>query len=223
MVSRRMAIRLREMLMIWTFPARLLADVSFIPYSNPHSPSLWGFFITFWLVMTSTSDSPCPLAVPADKQSTTAMSSQHPPIRLEDSFGHIVGSAAGALARRLQRNFRNADLEVTVEQWGIMVSLWNLDGQYQQELSVCTGKDKPSITRLVDNMEKRELVMRQPDESDRRLNRVFLTPRGREMLLALNEQAQVTLREALHAIDPRKLEITQEVLRLVICNLNRLD
>ena len=55
------------------------------------------------------------------------------------------------------------------------VHLWKEDGQSQQELCKATFRDKPSITRLVDNLEKLQLVKRVASTNDRRINRIFLT------------------------------------------------
>ena len=81
----------------------------------------------------------------------------------------ITGVANMALARRLQKYFREKELDLTVEQWSILVHLWKYDGVSQQELSNRTFRDKPSITRLVDNLEKLGLVERRASETDRRI------------------------------------------------------
>lgn len=53
------------------------------------------------------------------------------------------------------------------------------DGVTQQELCNATFKDKPSMTRLIDNMEKQHLVIRVPDKKDRRTNKIHLTENGK--------------------------------------------
>jgi DNA-binding MarR family transcriptional regulator len=68
--------------------------------------------------------------------------------------------AATAIARRLQKNFRNNGVDITIEQWSILYHLWKEDGLSQQELCNRTFRDKPSITRLIDNLEKLKLVKR---------------------------------------------------------------
>ena len=74
-------------------------------------------------------------------------------------YSFVTGKASIAIARRLQKKFnsRSADHHRTME---CLYHLWKQDGMSQQELCNATFRDKPSITRLVDNLEKLQLVKR---------------------------------------------------------------
>ncbi|GAA4525720.1 MarR family winged helix-turn-helix transcriptional regulator [Amycolatopsis samaneae] len=50
------------------------------------------------------------------------------------------------------------------------------------ELASLLYCDKTNVTGLVDRLERRGLVRREPDARDRRVLRVFLTERGREVV-----------------------------------------
>jgi DNA-binding MarR family transcriptional regulator len=135
----------------------------------------------------------------------------------------ITGVANMALARRLQKYFREAGLDLTVEQWSILVHLWKYDGVSQQELSNRTYRDKPSITRLVDNLEKLGLVERKESATDRRINRIYLTDAGKDLRDPSMELANQTLNEGLIGISPEEIEITKRVLESVYENLHGKD
>mgnify|MGYP003292355266 CR=1 FL=1 len=130
-------------------------------------------------------------------------------------FAILNGKVSTAINRKLHRNFRLNGIEISPEQWTILLSLWEKDGITQQELCNATFKDKPSMTRLIDNMEQQHLVVRILDKQDRRSNLVYLTKDGK----ALEEQAwpiaNKTLAEALQGINVRELNIAQEVLRKI--------
>jgi DNA-binding MarR family transcriptional regulator len=132
----------------------------------------------------------------------------------------ITGVANMALARRLQKYFREKGLELTVEQWSILVHLWKYDGVSQQELSMRTYRDKPSITRLVDNLEKLGLVERRASDTDRRINCIFLTDAGKLLRDPTMDLANQTLNEGLIGINPDEIEITKRVLEKVYENLH---
>ena len=85
-------------------------------------------------------------------------------------YSFITGKASTAIARRLQKKFNTAELNLTIEQWSVLYHLWKQDGMSQQELCNSTFRDKPSFTRLVDTLEKLQLVKRVASESDRRIN-----------------------------------------------------
>ena len=136
-------------------------------------------------------------------------------------YSFITGKASIAIARRLQKKFNAEGLNLTIEQWSVLYQLWKKDEQSQQELCTSTFRDKPSITRLVDNLEKLELVKRVPDESDRRVNKVVLTKAGQKLQDQTMQMAEETLNEALAGVPSELVEICKQVLQTVYDNLNQ--
>lgn len=134
-------------------------------------------------------------------------------------YSFITGKASTAIARRLQKKFNTAELNLTIEQWSVLYHLWKQDGISQQELCNATFRDKPSITRLVDNLEKLQLVKRVPSESDRRINLIYLTKQSQKLQEYTMVLAEETLNEALESVPPDKIEICKEVLQIVYDNL----
>lgn len=133
-------------------------------------------------------------------------------------FAILNGKVSTAINRKLSRNFRQEGIDISPEQWTILLSLWEKDGITQQELCNATFKDKPSMTRLIDNMERQHLVVRISDKSDRRSNLIHLTKTGRELENKAYKIANATLEQALDGISIENLKIGQEVLRKVFLN-----
>jgi DNA-binding MarR family transcriptional regulator len=127
--------------------------------------------------------------------------------------------ASTAVARRLQKNFRNAGLEITIEQWSILYHLWKEDCLSQQELCNRTFRDKPSITRLIDNLEKQEMVKRMPSKTDRRINLVCLTEAAKQIQNLTIDLANQTMSEALVGVKKEDIEIVKLVFQKVYDNL----
>ena len=142
-----------------------------------------------------------------------------PKYDIDNSFGTIVHWAERALINRLNQNFRSGGYDITVEQWRVLVNLWNREGQSQRELAEAVHKDKTGMTRILTGMEKRDLVVRTPDKADGRNNLIYLTRKGRELQQALVVLTRKTLDEALHGIAEEELERSKNVLRRVIRNL----
>ena len=134
-------------------------------------------------------------------------------------YSVINGMASTAVARRLQKNFRLAGLDVTIEQWTVLYHLWKEDCLSQQELCNRTYRDKASITRLIDNLEKQKLVKRMASKSDRRINLVCLTDTARELQDRTIEIANHTMNEALQGIGKEEIETVKQVLQKVYDNL----
>jgi len=134
-------------------------------------------------------------------------------------YSFITGKASTAIARRLQKKFNTAGLNITIEQWSVLYHLWKEHGLSQQQLCHATFRDKPSITRLVDNLEKLNLVKRVPSETDRRINFIYLTKQGQELEEETMQMADETLNEALEKVPAAKIDICKEVLQIVYDNL----
>ena len=135
-------------------------------------------------------------------------------------YSFITGKASTAIARRLQKKFNAADLNLTIEQWSVLYHLWKQDGLSQQELCNSTFRDKPSITRLVDNLEKLQLVKRVASDSDRRINMIYLTRQGAKLQEQTLSLAEETLNEALDGISPEHINLCKEILQQVYDNLS---
>ena len=134
-------------------------------------------------------------------------------------YSFITGKASTAIARRLQKNFKDAGIDITIEQWSVLYHLWKEDGQSQQQLCEATFRDKPSITRLVDNLEKSKLVKRVASKNDRRSNIIFLTKEAKALEQTTMDVANRTLNEALEGVTNGQIEIAKEVLQMVYDNL----
>jgi DNA-binding MarR family transcriptional regulator len=132
----------------------------------------------------------------------------------------ITGVANTALARRLQRYFRENNVDLTVEQWSVLVHLWKEDGVSQQDLANKTYRDKPSITRLVDNLERTGLVIRKASPDDRRINRIFLTEEAKSLRDKTMSLANQTLLDGLEGVSAEDIEVTRKVLTQVYENLS---
>jgi len=134
-------------------------------------------------------------------------------------YSFITGKASTAIARRLQKKFNSAGLNLTIEQWSVLYHLWKSDGISQQELCNASFRDKPSITRLVDNLEKLQFVKRVASESDRRINLIYLTKQALKLQEDSMALAEETLNEALETVPADKIEVCKEVLQIVYDNL----
>ena len=134
-------------------------------------------------------------------------------------YSFMTGMASTAVGRRLQKNFKQAGIEITIEQWSVLYHLWKQDGLSQQELCKESFRDKPSITRLVDNLEKLHLVKRVPSKDDRRINRIYLTEASKKLQEETMSVASQTLNEALEGVSSNDIEMCKTVLQRVYENL----
>lgn len=138
---------------------------------------------------------------------------------LEVIFPIINGKVSMAINRKMYRNFRKEGLDITPEQWTVLSFLWKEDGVTQQKLCDATFKDKPSMTRLIDNLVKQNLVYRNTAPNDRRSNLVFLTEEGKAIRTKATAAVTDTAKSALAGIDDKGLEQMRDTLKLVFSNI----
>ena len=134
---------------------------------------------------------------------------------LKSSLGYLLNSAQSAVQRKLLHAFKDAGYDITVEQWTLLVHLWEQDGVSQQELSIATGKDNASICRLIDSLEKRHLVVRIPNKSDRRINDIYTTSTAKSIKDDLVKIAEETFSMLLSEVNHEDKETFYSVLKVL--------
>ena len=90
-----------------------------------------------------------------------------------------------AFRQTLQRVLKRNNVDMTFEMLQVMNCLWNEQGISQRSLAEKTAKDKACLTNLINNLEKKNWVIRKEDSSDRRNRLIFLTVQGEELALTV--------------------------------------
>ncbi len=139
----------------------------------------------------------------------------------QDSLGFIIYRTALALKSALQRFFKEHGFEITAEQWTIIRHLWEEDGLSQREIAEKTSKDKPNITRMVDALEHKRLVFRQPDPRDRRKYCIYLTKEGKQLQERLMPLAQDLRQRVIRNLTPAEIDLLKDTLNRIYQNISR--
>jgi DNA-binding MarR family transcriptional regulator len=140
-------------------------------------------------------------------------------IQNDELFDILVGKISTAINRTFLRAFCAEGIEITTEQWSVMACLWQKDKVTQQVLCGLTSKDKPSMTRLIDKLEKHNLVTRVSDHSDRRINLIHLTDAGIALQSKATEIVNKIVLRTLGNISDEELNISRVVLKKIMTNL----
>jgi len=140
-------------------------------------------------------------------------------IRLDNALAFWVHRVYQAQRNAMYRAFREKDVELTPEQWGVLVRLWERDGRTQTDLCESTFRDRPTMSRMIDALESAGLVERRAAEADARARLVFLTAAARELKPKLVPVARRLVGAMVKDIPQRDLEITRATLQRVFANL----
>jgi DNA-binding MarR family transcriptional regulator len=136
-----------------------------------------------------------------------------------ESIGYLTGVAYRSINKRLGANLKASGNKITSEQYGILKQLWISEGQTQLDLACKTSKDKPGITRLLNNLEKKGFIERKVNENDKRCNKIYLTSKGKKMQKTSLEVGEKTVIETTSSIDKSEMQICKKVLAQICTNL----
>jgi len=106
--------------------------------------------------------------------------------------------------RLIEQRLRSFGL--THPQFGLLNQLSRSHGPTQQECSHALYVDKANLSGIVDRLSRTGLVDRIPDPVDRRYNRIYLTPRGRDVLAAARAEVEALLREVFRGLSSEEQE-----------------
>ena len=121
------------------------------------------------------------------------------------------------VATNLQENGFN----ITPEQFLVMDTLWNEGTMSQQQLSQHIMKDKNSIVKLIDGLEKKNLVQRIADKTDRRQNLIELTPAAWEIKEKATEAAIGSIDLIIKDIPHEEMAVFIKVLSKMAANMDK--
>lgn len=139
---------------------------------------------------------------------------------LSKEFAVRLNLAACKLKQFTALMLKQNDVDLTPEQFLLIDLLWNNGPMSQQNLADTMRKDKNSITKLVDGLEKKQLVKRQRDRNDRRSNLVVLTSKADDMKLYAKEKGISMLDGIIRGISEEEMRAFFATLDKITANMD---
>jgi DNA-binding MarR family transcriptional regulator len=113
----------------------------------------------------------------------------------EDYIGYSITDVGRLLRTVFERRVRAVGL--TRAQWLVIARMRRRPGLSQSEIADLLEIEKASAGRLIDRMEAKGWLQRRDDASDRRINRLHLTPEAEQLHAAIWPIAEATVDTAL--------------------------
>ncbi|HZR40579.1 MAG TPA: MarR family transcriptional regulator [Ktedonobacteraceae bacterium] len=125
--------------------------------------------------------------------------------QIEDCLSFYLGKAYQRVTQSAKQ--RLAPYGVTPVQYALLKVLWERDQQSGAELGERLLLDSATMTGLLDRLEHGGLIERKAHATDRRVNMVALTARGRELQVPLDREMDQMNQDLLgeFSADERKL------------------
>lgn len=119
------------------------------------------------------------------------------------NLGFLTNKVGRLIGIHMKNRLGKEEFDMPTHCLGILAELWNQDGIIQQDLAISVIKDKATIARALELMEKKNIIVRIKDEKDKRNKKIFLTYKGHQL------QGQVLFHSA-GLLDDAKQDITKE-------------
>lgn len=132
-----------------------------------------------------------------------------------------INLAACKLKQYTSAMLKHNKVGLTPEQFLLIDLLWNQGPQSQQNLADTMKKDKNSITKLVDALEKKKFLVRQRNVQDKRSNILVLTPKAEKLKVEAKEKGISMLEKVLTGISEEELRNFLDTLNKMTDNMSR--
>ena len=143
--------------------------------------------------------------------------SKHPVGLSQPSFGYVLKDTSKLYVERFEQRAR--ELGLTLPQCKALVYLARSEGTSQVELASSAEIDPMTMVRILDRMESDGWVERRSDPNDRRARRLYLKPKSKPLLEAIDRVSNATRDEALAGFSSEEAEMLVTALERVRHNI----
>ena len=139
---------------------------------------------------------------------------------LDSYLPYLLNRAGARIATAFGEEMR--PLGASLQIWRVLAALREKDGRRMGDLSRTTSIEVSTLTRVVDNMEKKGLVARRRDTDDARAVGLFVTAAGRRLTQRILPIAERYESVALKGFSAREADLLKEALRRLYANMDDL-
>lgn len=134
-------------------------------------------------------------------------------------YSFLLDRTARRVKQYAQRKFKLAEFDITVDQWLVMKNLSENELLSQSELAQLVFKDMPTLTRIIDILNKKGYVERKPHPQDRRSFQLVLTNEGISKVTELKPQISSIREKAWEKLNEKDFEEFKRILNTIYTNL----
>ena len=134
-----------------------------------------------------------------------------------DSIGYLCRVAFRRFARVLESH--TLQYGVSSGQWRFLRVLWEEDGIMQRELSHRVDMREPTTVVALKGLEKKGFITRKRDDLDKRIVRVYLTDKARDLQAVLKPFIVDVNEQAIQGLSEEEIETVKRALIVIADNL----
>ncbi len=141
-------------------------------------------------------------------------------LKENDVLGRIVGYVSSLWLKGLDNALSESGYDLDHVRMIILINVHRHPGLCQSCFVDLVGRDKASLTRIIDSLENSGFLKRYPDSEDRRRKLLRLTSEGNRIALELIQLGRELETRAEEGIDDSELALCKKTLLKVHSNLS---
>ena len=137
----------------------------------------------------------------------------------ENSVGFVVYAASKVIQKAYDVELRNK-AGITITQAKIIFALYAQSGSTLRELADKIGVESPTLVPVIDKMEEDGYVKRKPDSKDRRIKRIFTTPKADKLWDSMMDCASQVRKVSTTSLSEQEVQSAIRTIRKISENLS---
>lgn len=136
----------------------------------------------------------------------------------ENSIGFVVYSASKMMQKAFDLELRNKT-GINLTQSKVIFALYMQSGPTQREIADKIGIESPTLVPIIDQLEEDGYVKRKPDAQDRRIKRIYATPKTDSLWDSMMECAAQIRKVSTKNLSEQELKSALGVVKQITENL----
>lgn len=138
------------------------------------------------------------------------------------TYDEEIGQLTNQVNKRIMR-YLNSKLEsydITLEQWNVLLKLSQENEINQKQLAQKVDKDQPTLARILDILERKNLIERRANKSDKRAFKLNITDDGIKLKNEVIPYIEQYFENIISGISEGELEIFKKVMIKISSNID---
>lgn len=136
-------------------------------------------------------------------------------------FGHTLVETGRQIKMYNLNMFKEQGFDITPEQFVILSFLDENLNMHQMQLCECLYKDRSNMARILNILEEKGLITKQPDIDRRLVNKIKITPKGKELKDIIAPYIESSRKKFLNGLSEDELNYCINILKKIQNNLKQ--
>lgn len=142
---------------------------------------------------------------------------------IENNLSPYIGKCAMGISRFITSELKRRNFGLSYKQVVVLKILRQSGPLPQNDLAFITNRDKATLVRFINTLEKKNMVLRKPCHDDKRVNRVMITEKGLKVLNSVTPIFKELLNQLQEGVSLEEKHCVMKVTQKIMNNIQALE